>query len=192
MKRYFFTLSDFYSILLPAQGSVARESISAVDSIEDNEEPSSRSAFRDPPDGLATELHGNAEYDPSQSFEEALSDVEDWTYDDGQVFSEGFEEGLSLECAEESNFKDTTDKPLYDNASITVAECLLIIMAYVNCHKVTYKALSDLLKMFKLLCPDSLNTDCFSAQKFKKLFFSPSLHHPLLYCIHIAVIVLGH
>lgn len=79
-----------------------------------------------------------------------------------------------------------------NNASITVAECLLIIMAYVNCHKVTDKALSDLLKMFKLLCPNSLNTDCLnSIQKFKD-FFSPTLHHHLLYCINIAVIVLGH
>ncbi|KAG7454213.1 hypothetical protein JOB18_009851, partial [Solea senegalensis] len=73
-----------------AQGSVARESILTVDSLEDNEEPSSRSAFRDPPDGLTTEPH-----------DKALSDVGDWTYDDGHMFSEGFEEGLSEECAEE-------------------------------------------------------------------------------------------
>ncbi|XP_034566678.1 uncharacterized protein LOC117831893 [Notolabrus celidotus] len=165
------TLEHQASHHLPAQGSVAQESISTADSIEDNEEPSSRSAFRDPPDGLTTD--DNAEYDPSQSFEEALPDVGDWTYDDGHVFSEGFEEDLSQACAEESNFKHTTDKPLYDNASITVAECLLIIMSYVNCHKVTDKALSDLLKMFKLLCPDSLNTDCLnSVQKFKDFFFS--------------------
>ncbi|XP_033472879.2 uncharacterized protein LOC117251031 [Epinephelus lanceolatus] len=102
------------------------------------------------------------------------------------MFSEGFEEGLSEDCVEESNFKDTADKPLYDNASITVAECLLIIMAYVNCHKVTDKALSDLLKMFKLLCPDSLNTDCLnSVQKFKDFFFSHSASSPIVlhtYC----------
>jgi len=126
---------------------VAQESISTVNSIKDNEEPSSRSAFRDPPDDVTTELHGNAEYDPSQLFEEALPDVGDWTYDDGHLFNEGFDEGLSEDCAEESNFKDTTHKPLYNNASITVAESLLIIMAYVNCHKVTDKALSDLLKI---------------------------------------------
>ncbi|MED6262881.1 hypothetical protein ATANTOWER_028393 [Ataeniobius toweri] len=65
-----------------AQGSEAQESISTVLSIEDNEEPSSRSAFRDLPDGLTTEEHGSAEYDPPQSFEEALPDVGDWTYDD--------------------------------------------------------------------------------------------------------------
>lgn len=100
-------------------------------------------------------------------------------------YSEGFEEVSSEECAQ-STSKDTTttDKPLYDNASITVAECLLIIMAYVNCHKVTDKALNDLLKMAALLCPDSLNTDCLnSVQKFKG-FFPPTLHRPLLhkYC----------
>ena len=106
LRKYSFTHNDFYSILLPAQGSVAQESIS-TGSIK----PSSRSAFRDPPNGLTTELHGNAEYDPSQTFEEALPDVGDWTYDDGHMFSEGFEEGFSEECAAESNFKDTTDKP---------------------------------------------------------------------------------
>lgn len=107
MTRCFLTLNDFYSILLPAQGSVAQESISTVNSIEDNEEPSSRSAFRDPPDDLTTELHGNAEYDPSQLFEEALPDVGDWTYDDGHLFNEGFEEGLSEDCAEESRTQHT-------------------------------------------------------------------------------------
>lgn len=186
MTGCFLTLNDFYSILLPAQGSVAQEGISTVNSIEDNEEPSSRSAFRDPPDDLTTELHGNAEYDPSQLFEEALPDVGDWTYDDGHLFNEGFEEGLSEDCAEESNFKDTAHKPLYDNASITVAESLLIIMAYVNCHKVTDKALSDLLKMFKLVCPDSLNTDCLnSVQKLKDFFFSHAASSPIVlhkYC----------
>ncbi|KAK7880001.1 hypothetical protein WMY93_033332 [Mugilogobius chulae] len=173
---------------LPAQGSEAEECISAVLSIDDNEEPSFRfrSALRDPPDGLTTKQHGSAGYDPSQLYEEALTDMEDWTSDDGDIFSEGFEEGLSEECAEESNFKDTTDKLLYDNASVTVAECLLMIMAYVNCHKVTDKALSDLLKMFKLLCPDSLNTDCLnSVQKFKNFFFSHSASSPIVlhkYC----------
>lgn len=110
----------------------------------------------------------------------------DWTYDDGHLFNEGFEEGLSEDCAEESNFKDTAHKPLYDNASITVAESLLIIMAYVNCHKVTDKALSDLLKMFKLVCPDSLNTDCLnSVQKLKYFFFSHAASSPIVlhkYC----------
>lgn len=76
---------------------MAQESISTVDSFEDNEEP----AFRHPPDGLTTEVHGSVEYDPSQLFEEALLDVGDWKYDDGHMFSEGFEEGLSEECAEE-------------------------------------------------------------------------------------------
>ncbi|KAK5608750.1 hypothetical protein CRENBAI_020964 [Crenichthys baileyi] len=66
-----------------AQGTEAQESISTVLSIEDNEESSSRSAFRDPPDGLTTEEHGSAEYDPPQSFEEALPDVGDLTYNDG-------------------------------------------------------------------------------------------------------------
>ncbi|KAL7404230.1 hypothetical protein ABVT39_011719 [Epinephelus coioides] len=141
-----------------AQGSVAQDSISTVDSIEDNEEPSSRSAFRDPPDGLTTELHGNAEYDPSQSFEEAFPDVGDWTYDDGHMFSEGFEEGSSEDCVEESNFKDTADKPLYDNASITVAECLLIIMAYVNCHKSEYRLLKQCTEVQRLFFSHSASS----------------------------------
>ncbi|XP_041916006.1 uncharacterized protein LOC121680620 isoform X3 [Alosa sapidissima] len=170
------TLEHQTSHHLPAQGSMAQESMSTVYSFEDYEESSSRSAFRDPPDGLTTELQGSVEYDPSQSFEEALPDVGVWTYDDGHMFREGFEEDLSEECAEESNFKDTTDKPLYDNASITVSECLLIIMAYV----------SDLLKMLKLLCPDSLNTNCLnSIQKFKDFFFSRSASSPIVlhkYC----------
>ncbi|XP_061821604.1 uncharacterized protein [Nerophis lumbriciformis] len=119
----------------------AHENISTFDSIKDNGKPFSRSALIDPPDGLTTELHVDAEYDPSQSFEESLPDMGDWMYNDGHMFNEGFEDSLSEECAEESNIKDTTDKPLYDNASVTVAECLLIIMAYENCHKVTDKAL---------------------------------------------------
>lgn len=76
-KMFYFTCNDFFSILLPAQGSVVQESISTADSFEDNEEPSSRSAFRHLPDGLTTELHGSVEYDPSQSFEEAFLDVGD-------------------------------------------------------------------------------------------------------------------
>ncbi len=96
-----------------------------------------------------TKLDGNTDdYDPSESFEEVFPDLRDWTYDDGHIFSEGCEEGSSEECAQ-STSKDTTtttNKPLYDNASITVAERLLIIMAYVNYHIVTDKALSDLLK----------------------------------------------
>lgn len=59
-------------------------------------------------------------------------------------------------------------------------------MAYVNCHKVTDKALSDLLKMFKLVCPDSLNTDCLnSVQKLKDFFFSHAASSPIVlhkYC----------
>ncbi|XP_070408783.1 uncharacterized protein [Nothobranchius furzeri] len=167
---------------LPAQSAV-QEIVSTIDSVKDCEEPTSTSVIRDPPDDLITELHSNAEYAPSHSFEE---DVGDWTYDDGHMFSEGFEEGLSEECAEDSNVKDTIDKPLYDNATITVAECLLIIMAYVNCHKITDKALSDLLKMFKLLCPGSLHTDRLnSVQKFKDFFLTHSASSPIVlhkYC----------
>ncbi|XP_061896882.1 uncharacterized protein LOC133645971 [Entelurus aequoreus] len=164
----------------------AHENISTFDSIKENGKPFSRSALIDPPDGLTTELHVDAEYDPSQSFEESLPDMGDWMYNDRHTFNEGFEDSLSEECAEESNIKDTTDKPIYDNVSVTMAECLLIIMCYVNCHKVTDKALSDLLKMFKLLCPDSLNADCLnSVQKFKNFFLSRSASSPILlhkYC----------
>nr|XP_061839820.1 uncharacterized protein LOC133621630 isoform X1 [Nerophis lumbriciformis]XP_061839821.1 uncharacterized protein LOC133621630 isoform X1 [Nerophis lumbriciformis]XP_061839822.1 uncharacterized protein LOC133621630 isoform X1 [Nerophis lumbriciformis] len=68
-------------------------------------------------------------------------------------------------------------------ASVTLAQCLLIIMGYVNCHKVTDKARSDLLKMFKMLCPD---TNCLNrVQKFKKIFLSRSASSPILlhkYC----------
>nr|XP_061839823.1 uncharacterized protein LOC133621630 isoform X2 [Nerophis lumbriciformis] len=95
----------------------AHENISTFDTIKDNGKPFSRSALIDPPDGLTTELHVDAEYDPSQSFEESLPDMGDWMYNGGHTFNEGFEDSLSEECAEESNFKDTTDKPIYDNAS---------------------------------------------------------------------------
>ncbi|MEQ2227032.1 hypothetical protein ILYODFUR_033526, partial [Ilyodon furcidens] len=86
------TLEHQASHHLPVQGREAQESISTALSIKDNEELSSRSAFRDPPDGLTTEENGSAEYDPSQSFEEALPDMGDWSYHDGHMFSEGFEE----------------------------------------------------------------------------------------------------
>lgn len=152
---------------------MAQEIISTLHTFEDNKEPSSKSAFSNPPDCLTNELHGSAEYDPSQTFEEALPDMGDWMYDDGHMFSEGFKEGLSEECDEQSNLKDTKDKSLYNSASISVAEFLLIIMAYVNCHRVTDKALSDLLKMLKLLLPDSLNTHFLNRSS--KTFFLVSL-----------------
>lgn len=117
-------------------------------------------------------------------------------YDDGHMFSEGFKEGLSEECGEQSNLKDTKDKPLYNNASISVAECLLIIMAYVKCHRVTDKALSDSLKMLKLLLPDSLNTHFLnSVQKFNAFFFwSHSASSPFVlhkYCSNCFVSLEG-
>lgn len=161
---------------------VEQENASTLNTFEDYEAPSAQPAFSDPSDCLTNELHANAEHDPSQSFEEPLPDAEDWLYDDEHMFSEG----LSEECYEQSNFEHTTDKPLYNNASISVAECLLIIMAYVNCHRVTDKALSDLLKMLKLLLPDSLNTHFLnSVHKFKDFFFSHSASSPFVlhkYC----------
>ena len=74
----------------------------------------------DPSDDLA-ELHG-----VDEPFEEVFPDVTDWTSDDeGHIFNEGFVEGLGEEC-EPATCKEQTDPaPLYDNASITVPECLL-------------------------------------------------------------------
>lgn len=132
---------------------MAQEIISTLHTFEDNKEPSSKSAFSNPPDCLTNELHGSAEYDPSQSFEEALPDMGDRMYDDGHMFSEGFKEGLSEECDEQSNLKDTKDKPLYNSASISVAV--------------------NLLKMLKLLLPDSLNTHFLNRSS--KTFFLVSL-----------------
>ncbi|XP_056462598.1 uncharacterized protein LOC130402460 [Gadus chalcogrammus] len=67
-------------------------------------------------------------------------------------------------------------------------------MAYVNCHKVTDTALSDLLKLCKLLCPHSLNTDRLNiVQKFKDYFFSQSASSPILhkYCSKCFVSIEG-
>lgn len=107
--------------------------------------------------------------------------MEDWTFDDGLQFDEPQTDSREVPMPKDYSF----DMPLYENAPTSVAECLLLIMTYINCHKVTGKALGDLLKLITLLCPKNLNTDCLgSIHKFKD-FFSHSVPSPVVmhkYC----------
>lgn len=64
--------------------------------------------------------------------------MEDWTFDDGLQFDEPQTDSREVPLTpKDSSF----DMPLYENAPTSVAECLLLIMTYINCHRVTGKVI---------------------------------------------------
>lgn len=100
--------------------------------------------------------------------------MEDFFYD-GLLQDEGFDSVLDQDGAPSEHNGDSsahTDKPLHDNAPITVEECLLAIMTYAIRHKITGKALTDLLTLITLICPQQLNTDRLNSMHHFRDFFS--------------------
>ncbi|KAF4080213.1 hypothetical protein AMELA_G00167860, partial [Ameiurus melas] len=127
-----------------------------------------------------TETHRtglNAESESELSFHtDTFQFVEQGTSDDNLTFDDevnvelNIEEGTKLQ-----NSTNTGDSPLYRNAPISVAESLLLIMPFANRHKITGKALSDLLTLITLHCPSDIQTECFqNLMKFQKFFDNSS------------------
>lgn len=70
---------------------------------------------------------------------------EEGTLDDNLIFDDdlSFEDSVELNLEEGTGLKDSTnigDHPLYRNATISVAESLLLIMTFANRHKITGKS----------------------------------------------------
>ncbi len=84
------------------------------------------------------------------------------------------DDSVEVNLEEGTGFKNSTnngDQPLYRGAPISVAESLLLIMTFANRHKLTGKAVSDLLTLITLHCPPDIRTECLqNLQKFKKFF----------------------
>ena len=67
-------------------------------------------------------------------------------------------------------------KPLYEDAKITLCGAICAIMKYSTTNKLTYKAISDLLKLLDALLPTQ-NLLPKSFYKFRKFFQQFSLQH---------------
>lgn len=160
--------------------------------------------------GHTSEMHHsglNVESEPEQpiymdTFPEHLPEfVEEGTLDDNALFDEDFpiDDDLSFEDSFELNQEEgtklesstnTVDHPLYRNAPISVAESLLLIMTFANRHKITGKALSDLLTLISLHCPSDTQTECLkNVHKFKQFFDDPSSLLLHKYCSSCFMIV---
>lgn len=160
--------------------------------------------------GHTSEMHHsglNVESEPEQpiymdTFPEHLPEfVEEGTLDDNALFDEDFsiDDDLSFEDSFELNQEEgtelesstnTVDHPLYRNAPISVAESLLLIMTFANRHKITGKALSDLLTLISLHCPSDTQTECLkNLHKFKQFFDDPSSLLLHKYCSSCFMIV---
>jgi len=148
----------------------------------------------------------NVESEPEQpiymdTFPEPLPEyVEEGTLDDNALFDEDFsiDDDLSFEDSFELNQEEGTElesstntvDPLYRNAPISVAESLLLIMTFANRHKITGKALSDLLTLISLHCPSDTQTECLkNLHKFKQFFDDPSSLLLHKYCSSCFMIV---
>lgn len=152
--------------------------------------------------GHTSEMHHsglNVESEPEQTFhidtfvdylsefveEGALEEnvLFDLSFDDDLSFEDGLELNQEEEGTEPKSSKNTGYHPLYRNAPISVAESLLLIMTFANRHKITGKALGDLLTLISLHCPSDIQTECLqNLHKFKQFFddSSPLLLHK--YC----------
>lgn len=120
-------------------------------------------------DNLDLDVDSDIEqFDPTDSFDHPLPElVEEWGFDDGLTF----EDSLPDEGKGVKNSENIGDCPLYRNAPISVAESLLLIMTFANRHRITGKALSDLLTLVTLHCPAELQTECLkNLQRFKEFF----------------------
>ena len=144
--------------------------------------------------GHTSEMHHsglNVESDPEEPFHiDTFADhlpefVEEGTLDENVLFDDdlSFEDGLGLnqeEGTEPRSPTNTGDHLIYRDAPISVAESLLLIMTFANRHKITGKALSDLLSLISLHCPSDIQTECLqNLHKFKQFFddsSSPLLH----------------
>lgn len=137
--------------------------------------------------GLNSESESELSFHPhtfvEKFFEEGTSDA-NFTFDDDL----SFEDSIELNIEEGTGLKNSTntgDGPLYRDAPISVAESLLLIMTFANRHKITGKALSDLLTLITLHCPSDMQTECLrNLQKFKQFFDNSSSSSLLLhkYC----------
>ena len=73
------------------------------------------------------------------------------------------------------------DDPLYPGASITVKVTMILILAFVTRHKLTNEAISDLLYLLNIICPE-FGKCCSSLYKFKKYF--DYLVTPVTFCYY--------
>lgn len=134
-------------------------------------------------------------YDDGLNWDEEFQDtMEESAFDDCVNWDEEFEsvagrDGAPSTCKDDSVIN--VEQPLYDNTLTTVAECHLIIMIYINCHKVTGKALIELLKLITLLCPEQFNnTGCLSSiTQIQRIF--PRLCCSVLYLVQVLQSLFG-
>lgn len=134
----------------------------------------------------------NVESEPEQPFHIATfvdhlpEFVEEGTLDENMLFDNdlsfdddlSFEDGLELNQEEGTETKSPTntgDHPIYRDVPLSVAERLLFIMTFANRHKITGKALSDLLTLISLHCPSDIQTECLQ-NLHKKNLTIPPLH----------------
>lgn len=99
-----------------------------------------------------------------------------------------FEDSIDQETQEEIRPKNPAncgDLSLYTNSPISVAESLLLIMTFANTHKLSGKALSDLLTLIRLHCPSDIQTEYLQNLHTFKQFFETSASSSLIlhkYC----------
>ena len=117
---------------------------------------------------------------------------DDDLFDDADLLCEDSAGLNSGEGATQQNTTKTGEQPLYRNAPVSVAESLLLIMTFTNRHKITGKALSDLLPLITLHCPSDIQTECLQNLKKFKMFFDEFSSSSLLmhkYCSACLMIV---
>ena len=77
------------------------------------------------------------------------------------------------------------DEPIYAGSSVTLLQCLILLLTFATRHALTNEAISDLLSLLRLLCPfPSLNPN--SLWLFRRLIstsYKPEYHYVCQHCL---------